>query len=248
VPHEHALRIRDDVSFFQAVAAALRKRAPGDAQPAEDMDPAVRPIISRAATPEGMADLFATAGLDKPDASILSDDFLAGVRGMPQRNLAVELLRKLLQGELVTRRRRNVVRSRFFAEKLASSIHDDRRRAITAAQAVEELIRLAQEIDQAHGRGDRLRLSEDELAFYDALDADDSAVRVLGDETLRAMARELVETVHGNLTKDWMLRESVRERLQMLVKRVLRRYDYPTDREDRATRTVLEQAENLSGG
>ena len=248
VPHEHALRIRDDVGFFQAVAAALRKRAPGDAQPPEDMDPAVRPIISRAETPEGMADLFATAGLDKPHASILSDNFLAKVRGMPQRNLAVELLRKLLRGELVTLRRRNVVRSRSFARKLASSIHDYRRRAITAAQVVEELIQLARKIRQAHGRGDRLGLSEDELALYDALDADDSAVRVLGDETLRTMARELAETVHGNVTNDWMLRESVRLRLQILVKRILRRYGYPTDRQDRATRTVLEQAENLSGG
>ncbi len=248
VPHEHALRIRDDVGFFQAVAAALRKRAPGDAQPPEDMDPAVRPIISRAETPEGMADLFATAGLDKPHASILSDNFLAKVRGMPQRNLAVELLRKLLRGELITLRRRNVVRSRSFARKLASSIHDYRRRAITAAQVVEELIQLARKIRQAHGRGDRLGLSEDELALYDALDADDSAVRVLGDETLRTMARELAETVHGNVTNDWMLRESVRLRLQILVKRILRRYGYPTDRQDRATRTVLEQAENLSGG
>jgi len=247
VPHEHALRIRDDVGFFQAVAAALRERAPGDAQPAEDTDPAVRPIISRAVTPEGMADLFATAGLDRPD-SILSDDFLARVRGMPQRNLAVELLRKLLQGELVTRRRRNVVRSRLLAEELSSNIHDYRRRAITAAQVVEELIQLAREIRQAHGRGDRLRLSEDELAFYDALDADDSAVRALGDETLRTMVRELVETVHGNVTNDWMLRESVRVRLQTLVKRILRRYGYPTERQERAARTVLEQAENLFGG
>ena len=247
VPHEHALRIRDDVGFFQAVAAALRLRAPGDAQPAEDMDPAVRPIISRAVS-AGMADLFATAGLDKPDASSLSDDLLARVPGMPQRNLAVELLRKLLRGELLTRRHRNVVRSRVFAEKLESSIHDYRRRAITAAQAVDELIRLAREIRQVHTCGNRLRLSEDELAFYDALDADDSAVRVLGHETLRTIARELVETVHGNVTNDWTLRESVRLRLQILVKRILRRYGYPTARQERATRTVLEQAEHLSGG
>ena len=246
VPHEHALRIRDDVGFFQAVAAALRKRAPGDAQPAEDMDPAVRPIISRAMTSEGMADLFATAGIDKPDASILSDDFLARVRGMPQRNLAVELLRKLLRGELVTRRRRNVVRSRFFAEKLESSVRDYRSRAITAAQVIKKLIQLAREMRRAQGRGDMLRLSDDELAFYDALDAGNRAVKVLGDETLRTMARELVETVQSNVTNDWVLRESVRVRLQTLVKRILRRHGYPTDRQERATRTVLEQAENLS--
>ena len=248
VPHQHALRIRDDVGFLQAVAAALHKRAPCDTQPAEDMDPAVRPIISRAATSEGMADLFATAGIDKPDASILSDDFLARVRGMPQRNLAVDLLRKLLQGEIVSRRPRNVVQSRFFAEKLESSIRDYQSRAITAAQVVEELIQLAREMRQAQGRGDKLRLSDDELAFYDALDADDSAVSVLGNETLRIMVRELVETVHGNVKNDWMLRESVRVHLQTLVKRILRRYGYPTERQERAARTVLEQAENLFGG
>ena len=247
VPHEHALRIRDDVGFFQAVAAALRQRAPGDDQPAEDMDPAVRPIISRAVTSEGMADLFATAGLDKPDASILSDDFLARVRGMPQRHLAVELLRKLLRGELVTRRRRNVVRSRFFAKKLESSIQDYRSRAITEAQAIEELIHIAREMRESHGRGDRLGLSDNELAFYDALDAEDSAVKLLGDETLRTMARELVETMHDNVTHDWMLSESVRVRLQILVKRILHRHAYPTDRRESATRTVLEQAEILTG-
>ena len=248
VPHQHALRIRDDVGFFQAVAAALHKRAPGDAQPAEDMDPAVRPVISRAVTSEGMADLFSTAGIDEPDASILSDDFLTRVRGMPQRNLAVDLLRKLLQGELVSRRPRNVVRSRFFAEKLESSIRDYRRRAITVAQVIEELSQLAREMRQAHGRGDKLRLSDDELAFYDALDADGSAVRVLDNETLRTMVRELVETVHGNVENDWMLRESVRVHLQTLVKRILRRHGYPTERQERAARTVLEQAENLFGG
>ena len=248
VPHEQALRIRDDVGFFQAVAAALRKRAPGDAQPAEDMDPAVRPIISRAATTEGMADLFVTAGLGKPDASILADDFLTRVRGMRQHNLAVDLLGKLLRGELVTRRRRNIVQSRFFAEKLESSIRDYRSRATTAAQVIEELIQLARQMRQAQNRGDKLGLSDDELAFYDALDADDSAVRVLGNETLRTMVGELVETVHGNVKNDWMLRERVRVHLQTLVKRILRRHSYPTERQERAARTVLEQAENLYGG
>ena len=247
VPHEDALRIRDDVSFFQAVGAALCTRAPGETQPAEDMCPAVRPILSCALPPEGMTDLFASAGLDKPDASILADDLLARVRGMPQRNLAVELLRKLLRGELVSRRPRNVVRSRFFAEKLESSIRGYRSRAITAAQVINELIQLARETRHALSRGGRLRLSDDELAFYDALDAEDSAVRVLGDDTLRTMARELVETVQGNVTNDWMLRESVRLRLQILVKRILRKHGYPTDRQERATRTVLEQAESLSG-
>lgn len=153
-----------------------------------------------------------------------------------------------LQVLIVTRWRRNIVQSRFFAEKLESSIRDYRSRATTAAQVIEELIQLARQMRQAQGRGDKLGLSDDELAFYDALDADDSAVRVLGNETLRTMVRELVETVHDNVKNDWMLRESVRVHLQTLVKRILRRYGYPAERQERAARTVLEQAESLFGG
>ena len=192
VPHAEALRIRDDVAFFQAVQAVLAKRAPGDARPEEDLDHAVRQIISRAVAPEGVVDIFAAAGLAKPDISILSEEFLAEVRGMPQQNLAVELLRKLLQGELHTRRRKNVVQARSFAEMLEQTIRRYQNRAIEAAQVIEELIHLAQDMREANARGESLGLSEDELAFYDALETNDSAVQVLGDETLRAIARELV--------------------------------------------------------
>jgi type I restriction enzyme R subunit len=247
VPHAEALRVRDDVAFFQAVQAVLAKRAPGEARPEEDLDHAVRQIISRAVAPEGVVDIFAAAGLQKPDISILSEEFLAEVRGMPQRNLAVELLQKLLKGELASRRRKNVVQARSFAEMLEQTIRRYQNRAIEAAQVIEELIALAKEMREASARGEALGLNEEELAFYDALETNDSAVKVLGDETLRTIARELVETVRRNVTIDWTLRENVRAQLRVLVKRILRKHGYPPDKQEKATQTVLEQAALLSG-
>jgi len=246
VPHEEALAIRDDVSLFQTVQSALSKRLPGDIKPEEELDHAVRQIISRAIAPEGVVDIFAVAGLEKPDLSILSDEFLAEVRGMPQRNLAVELLQKLLKGELATRRRKNLVQARSFAEMLEKTIRRYQNRAIEAAQVIEELIQLAKDMREASARGEQLGLTEDELAFYDALETNDSAVKVLGDETLRSIARELVNTVRNNVTIDWTLRENVRAQLRVLIKRILRKYGYPPDKQEKATQTVLEQAALLS--
>ena len=243
VPHENAIRIRDDVAFFQAVQSVLAKRAPADARPEEELDHAVRQIISRAVASEGVIDIFAAAGLEKPDFSILSEEFLAEVRGMPQRNLAVELLQKLLKGEISVRRRKNVVQARSFAEMLEQTLRRYQNRAVEAVSVIEELIQIARELREATARGEKLGLSENELAFYDALETNDSAVQVLGDETLRAIARELVETVRGNVTIDWTLRENVRANLRRLVKRTLRRHGYPPDKQEKATRTVLEQAE-----
>ena len=248
VPHEEALRIRDDVAFFQAVRAALAKRVGAEARPQEELDHAVRQIVSRAVAPEGVMDIFAAAGLKKPDISILSEDFLAEVQGMPQRNLAVELLQKLLKGELASRRRQNVVQARSFADLLEQTIRRYQNRAVEAAQVIEELIGLARELREASARGEKLGLSDDELAFYDALETNDSAVQVLGDETLRDIARELVETVRNNVTIDWTLRENVRANLRRLVRRILRRHGYPPDKQEKATQTVLEQAEALSAG
>ena len=210
VPHPEAIRIRDEVAFFQAVRAALSKRTAYEGTTDEELDHAVRQIVSRAVAPEGVLDIFAAAGLDKPDVSILSEEFLAEVRDMRQRNLAVELLQKLLKGELATRRRRNVVEARSFAERLEQTIRRYQNRAIEAAQVIEELIAIARELREASARGEALGLSDDELAFYDALGVNDSAVQVLGDETLRDIARELVETVRSKVTIDWTLRENVR--------------------------------------
>ena len=239
VPHEEAIRIRDDVAFFQAVQSVLVKRAPA-ARTEEDLDHAVRQIVSRAVASEGVIDIFAAAGLAKPDVSILSEEFLNEVRSMSQRNLAVELLQKLLKGDLATHRRKNVVQARSFAQMLEQTLRRYQNRSIEAAQVIEELIQLARELREANARGERLGLSEDELAFYDALGTNDSAVRVLGEETLRDIARELVDTVRSNVTIDWTLRENVRAHL--------RRHGYPPDKQEKATRTVLEQAEALSAG
>ena len=246
VPHPEAIAIRDDVAFFQAVQSVLAKRATTNARPQEELEHAVRQIIDRSIAPEGVVDIFAAAGLEKPDISILSDEFLAEVRGMPQRNLAVELLQKLLKGELSTRRRKNMVQARSFADMLEQTIRRYQNRAIEAAQVIEELIQLAKEMREANARGEKLGLSEDELAFYDALETNDSAVQVLGDETLRGIARELVETVRNNVTIDWTLRENVRAQLRVVVKRILRKHGYPPDKQEKATSTVLEQAELMS--
>ena len=248
VPHPETARIRDDVGFFQTVRVRLLKRAESEARPQEDLNLAVRQIISRAVASEGVVDIFAAVGLDKPDISVLSDEFLAEVRGMPHRNLAVELLQKLLKGEVSTRRRKNIVQARSFAEMLEQTLRRYQSRAIEAAQVIEELIELAKEMREANARGERLGLSDDELAFYDALETNDSAVQVLGDEALRAIARQLVETVRNNVTIDWTLRENVRANLRRLARRILRRHGYPPDKQEKATLTVLEQAEVLSEG
>jgi type I restriction enzyme R subunit len=240
------MAILDDVAFFQAVRAVLAKGAMGERQPSEDLDHAIRQIVSRAVASDEIVDIFAAAGLKKPDISILSDDFLAEVREMPQKNLAVELLAKLLKGEIRSRSRRNVVEARSFEKMLDEAVRRYQNRAIETAQVIEELIALARDMRARDARGESLHLTEDELAFYDALGVNDSAVAVLGDETLRDIARELVATVRANVTIDWTVRENVRAQLRVLVKRCLRKHGYPPDKQARATITVLEQAEVLS--
>lgn len=246
VPHEEALGIRDDVGFFQAVRAVLAKNAPGERKTDEELDHAIRQIISKAMVSDEVVDIFAAAGLKKPDISILSDEFLAEVRGMPQRNLAVELLQKLLKGEIRLRSKRNVVQGRSFADLLEQSLRRYQNRAIETAKVIEELIQLAKDMRAANARGEALNLSEDELAFYDALEVNDSAVKVLGEPTLVGIARELVATVKKNVTIDWTVRENVRAQLRVIVKRILRKYGYPPDKQEKATQTVLEQAALLS--
>ena len=248
VPHEDAISIRDDTAFFQAVSTALSKQGATDTQRQDDIDHAIRQIVSSAVAPDGITDIFSAAGLAKPDISILSDEFLADVKKMPQHNLAVELLQKLLKGELATRRRKNVVQARSFAKMLEQTIHRYQNRTIEAAQVIEELIELARKLRAANARGDEFGLSEDELAFYDALIVNDSAVQVLGDDKLRTIASELCQTLRSNVTIDWTLRENVRAHLRRLVKRGLREHGYPPDKQESATRIVLEQAEVLSVG
>ena len=245
VPHEKALEIRDDVAFFQAVRAVLTKSAGGERRSPEEVEFAIRQIVSRAVGSEGVIDIFAAAGLKKPDISILSDEFLAEIRGLPHKNLAVEMLRKLLDGEIRTRSRKNIVQGRAFSQLLEDAIRRYQNRAIETAEVVEELIALAKDMREADRRGENLGLTEDEIAFYDALEVNDSAVKVLGDDTLRTIAQELVRTVRENVRIDWTARENVRAQMRVMVKRILRRYGYPPDKQARATELVLEQAEVL---
>lgn len=243
VPHEKALEIRDDVGFFQAVKSVLTKSAGVDSRSPEEIEHAIRQIVSRAVASDEVIDIFAAAGLKKPDISILSEEFLAEIRGMPQRNLAVEMLRKLLEGEIRMRGRKNLVQARSFAQMLENSIRRYQNRAIETAQVIEELIALAKNLREADRRGEDLGLTEDEIAFYDALGVNDSAVKVLGDETLRIIAQELLRAVRNNVTIDWTVRENVRAQMRVMIKRILRRYGYPPDKQARATELVLEQAE-----
>jgi type I restriction enzyme R subunit len=246
VPHDEALRIRDEVGFFQAVRGALTKGSPGRALEDEQLDHAVRQLVSKAVTPDGVVDIFTAAGLARPDISILSDAFLAEVRDLPQRNLAVELLESLLTDGIKTQARKNLTQARSFAAMLERALRAYQNRGIETAKIIEELIQLAKDMRAAQQRGVDLGLSDDELAFYDALETNDSAVAVLGDETLRTIAKELVETVKRNTTIDWTLKESVQAKLRVYVKRVLRKYGYPPDKQDKAVQTVLEQAGQLT--
>jgi type I restriction enzyme R subunit len=247
VPHDSALDIRDEVGFFQEIRAVLTKgigNGDGKKSP-EEMELAIRQIVSRAISSDKVIDIFDAAGLKKPDISILSDEFLSEVRHLPQRNLAVELLQKLLNNELKIRSKKYLVQSRSFAEMLEATLRKYQNRTIEAAQVIAELIELAKQMREGHKRGEKLGLTDDEVAFYDALETDDSAVKELGDAVLRKIAQELVAHVRKSVTIDWTLRESARAQIRVLVRRILRKYGYPPSKQDKATQTVLEQAELL---
>jgi len=245
VPNEKAIAIRDDVGFFQTVRVALAKTTPTGGRDEEELNAAIRQIVSRAVASDQVIDIFTAAGLKAPDISILSDEFLAEVKDLPQRNLAFEVLKKLLNDEIKVRARKNLVQSRLFSQMLEEAIRKYQNRAIEAAQIIQELIDLAKGMREASKRGEDLGFTDEELAFYDALEVNDSAVKVLGDDTLKTIARELVDTVRKNTTIDWTVKESVRAKLRTMVKRILRRYGYPPDKQEKATQTVLEQAELL---
>jgi type I restriction enzyme, R subunit len=245
VPHDRAIAIRDDVGFFQTVRAALAKTITTGGRDEEELNLAVRQIVSRAVASDRIIDIFSAAGLKSPEISILSDQFLAEVKGLPQKNLAFEALKKLLNDEIKLRAKRNLVQSRKFSEMLEEAIRKYQNRAIETAQILQELIDLAKQMREADKRGEDLGFTTEELAFYDALEVNDSAVKVLGDETLKTIARELVDTVHKNTSIDWTVKESVKAKLRTMVKRILRKHGYPPDKQEKATQTVLEQAELL---
>lgn len=243
--HDEAIRIRDDISFFQAVRAALAKPS-GERKPQEDLDHAVRQLVSKAITAsDEVIDVFTAAGLKKPDISILSDHFLAEVRGLKHKNVAAELLAKLLGGEIKGRMKRNLVQSRAFSEMLKKAMNAYHNRAIATQEVIEELIRLAKEMRDANRRGEDLGLNDDEIAFYDALAMNESAVQAMGIAELKVIAAELVTNVRKSVTIDWTVRESARAKIRVMVRRILKKHGYPPDLREEATRTVLEQAELL---
>jgi type I restriction enzyme R subunit len=242
---EEAIAIRDDVGFFQAVKAALAKRR-GPHKTSEELDHAVRQLVAKAIAPEGeIIDVFQAAGLKQPDISILSDQFLAEVRGLKFKNVAAELLAKLLGDEIKVRSKRNLVQSREFSEMLKKTLNAYHNRAIATQEVIEELIKLAKQLKEADQRGVDLGLNDDEVAFYDALAANNSALQVMGKDNLKVIATELVTQVRKSVTIDWTLRESARAKIKVLVKRILRKHGYPPDLQDEATKLVLQQAELL---
>ncbi len=246
VPHDKALEIREDVGFFQAVRAGIVKSTVSGGPSPEDLDLAVRQIVSKAVASEGVLDIFKAAGLKSPDLSILSDEFLEDVQGMPQKNLAFEMLRKLINDEIKVRGTKNIVEARSFSTRLQESILKYQNRSIETAEVIQELIELAKRLREAQQRGDSLGLNESEIAFYDALADNESASTLLGDETLKQIARELADRIRKSATIDWTIKETVRAEMRAMVRRLLRKYKYPPDLQEAATELVLAQAETLA--
>jgi type I restriction enzyme, R subunit len=249
VPDERALAVRDEVGFFQAVRSALAKATVEGRKTPEELDSAVRQIVSKAVVSDEVVDIFSAAGLKRPELSIFSDEFLDEVRRLPYRNLALEVLRKLLNDETRTWSKRNLVLGRQFSEMLEATIRKYQNRSIDAAQVISSLIDLAKKMKEARDRGVMLGLTQEEEAFYDALvAADGTAIGVLGDSALREIAKQLVETVRKNVSVDWTVKETVRAKLRLYVKRILKERGYPPSGQDAATQTVLQQAELLCAG
>ncbi len=245
-PDERVMVIKDELAFFQAVKARLAKFERGTGKSKEEIDTAIRQLVDQAVVSDQVVDIFDAAGIKKPDISILSDEFMAEIKGMQHKNLAMELLKKILADEIRSRSRKNLVQSKALSEMLEGAIKRYQNNLLTAAEIIQELIEMAKEIRAADRRGEELGLTEDELAFYDALEVNDSAVAVLGDEVLHTIAHDLVETVRKNATIDWTVKESVRSKMKVMVKRILRKHGYPPDKQEAATKLILEQAELLA--
>ena len=246
VPRPETREIRDEVGFFQLVKAGVAKLMDDKRDPA-DVDAAIQQIVSKSISANEIVDIFKAAGLDRPDISILSDELLEEVRALPQKNFALEMLRKLLNDEIKVKFRKNVVQAKSFSEMLAASVLKYQNRSLEAAEVITELIQIAKQVREAGKRGDDLGLSEDEVAFYDALEVNDSAVKVLGEPTLKQIAHELITAVRNSVTIDWSVRESARAKMRVLIKRILKKHGYPPDKQAIATELVLKQAEVICG-
>ncbi len=245
---DEAREIREEVGFFQAIGAALEKSATGSGVKQYERDLAIQQIVSRAVVSTEIIDILKAAGINSPDISILSDEFLAEVAQMDHKNLALEALCKLINDGIRSRSKSNVVQTKLFSDRLEEAVARYHANAITTAQVIQELIQIAKDIRAARLRGEETGLSDEEIAFYDALAENNSAVEAMGDEQLRVIAHELLVSLRENVTVDWAHRESARARMRVLVKRILRKYGYPPDLQDVAVQTVLQQAEALSSG
>ncbi|WP_029147666.1 type I restriction endonuclease subunit R [Methylophilus sp. 5] len=245
---DDARDIREDVGFFQAIRAALVKSSTGSGVTQQERELAIQQIVSRAVVSTEIVDILAAAGIKSPDISILSDEFLAEVQQMERKNLALEALRKLINDGIRSRSKANVVQTKAFSERLEDAVARYHANAITTAEVIQELIQLAQDIRSARQRGEESGLSDEEIAFYDALAENNSALEVMGDDKLKLIAHELLVSLRENVTVDWAHRDSARARMRVLVKRILRKYGYPPDLQDAAVQTVLQQAEALSSG
>jgi type I restriction enzyme R subunit len=247
VPHQYTIDIRDEVGLFQAIKARIVKvTQSGKGKSDEEMETAIKQILSDAIASEEVVDIFDAAGIKKPDISILSDEFLAEVKGMPHKNLAFELLKKLLNDEIKSRQRVNLVEAKKFSEMLDNAVKTYQNNLITSAQIIDAMIQLAKEIKEADRRGEELGLDFREYAFYTALETSDSSVAIMGDEILKHIARELVDAVKSNTSIDWTVREKVQAKLRLAIKRILKKYDYPPDLRIMAVETVIEQAKLLA--
>ena len=243
---DEATEIRDDVSFFQTIQAALNKQTTNQRKTPEQIDAAIRQLVSGAITADDkIIDVFTAAGLKRPDIGILSEQFLAEIRGLKYKNVAAELLEKLLKDEIKVRSQRNLVQSQIFSEKLKKALNAYHNRAISTVEFIDELIKMAKEFTAADKRGEELGLNTEEIAFYDALAANESAKQVMGDVKLRVIATELVTQVRKSVSVDWTLRESAQAKIRVMVKRILTRFGYPPDLQDAAVQTVLAQAKLL---
>jgi len=244
VPRPEALALRDDIVFYQAIRSQLLKHTV-TRKATQAHDSAIRQLVSEAISGYGIIDIFQAAGLPSPSVGILDDDFLREIQALPQKNLALEALRRLLNDEIKLRSRKNIVEARSFRELLERAIVRYQNMAINAAQVIEEMIELARRLKESAARGEKLGLMDDEVAFYDALAHHQSAREVLGDENLYLIAREVAKSIRANVSIDWTIKESVRAKLRTAVKRVLRKYGYPPDKQESATDLVLQQAELL---
>ena len=247
VPDEAALALVDEIAFFQAVRARLLKfESEDETGGKQNFETAIRQIINQAVESTEVIDIFDAAGIKKPDISLLSEEFLQDVKDMKHRNLALELLKKILNDEIKVRLKFNVVEGKKLLEMLEESIRKYQNNLLTTAEIIEELLVIARQIREVDGLAEQLKLSKDEFAFYTALEVNDSAVKVLGDETLKTIAREIAAKVRANATIDWTMKESARAKLMVIVKRTLNKYGYPPDKQQKAIDTVMKQAEVLA--